>query len=52
MFYPEGVLSDSEEDLNTTSAWSNARTKSTEQGGDSSDASSERGESVQNTTTL
>ncbi|XP_056283636.1 synaptotagmin-14b isoform X4 [Pseudoliparis swirei] len=37
----EGVLS-SEEDLNTTSAWSNARTKSTEQGGDGSDASSER----------
>ncbi|XP_056283634.1 synaptotagmin-14b isoform X2 [Pseudoliparis swirei] len=42
----EGVLS-SEEDLNTTSAWSNARTKSTEQGGDGSDASSERANRIQ-----
>ncbi|KAK9531372.1 hypothetical protein VZT92_010800 [Zoarces viviparus] len=46
----EGVLSDSEEDKgpeavaqqNATSAWSNECKQSTEQGGDSSDASSER----------
>ncbi|XP_068432701.1 synaptotagmin-14b isoform X2 [Clinocottus analis] len=49
----EGVVSDSEEDRgpeaaaqkNTTSAWSNKSKQSAEQGGDSSEASSERGES-------
>lgn len=49
---PEGVLSDSEEDKgpeavaqqNTTSAWSGKRKQSNEQGGYSSEASSERGE--------
>lgn len=53
MFCPEGVLSDSEEEKgpeavaqqNTTSVWSNK--PSTEQGGYSSEASSERGESKQ-----
>lgn len=50
MFCAEGVLSDSEEDKgpeavaqqNTTSVWSSKQ--STEQGGYSSEASSERGE--------
>lgn len=54
MFCPEGVLSDSEEDKgpeaaaqqNATSAWSSKRKQSTEQGGYSSEASSERGECV------
>ncbi len=54
MFCAEGVLSDSEEDKgpeaaaqqNTTSVWSNKRKQSTEQGGYSSEASSERGETV------
>ncbi|XP_044232869.1 synaptotagmin-14b isoform X1 [Thunnus albacares] len=51
----EGVLSDSEEDRgpeaaaqqNTTSAWSSKRKQSTEQGGYSSEASSERANSIQ-----
>ncbi|XP_068564438.1 synaptotagmin-14b isoform X2 [Cebidichthys violaceus] len=51
----EGVLSDSEEDKgpeavaqqNTTSAWSNACKQSTEQGGYSSEASSERANRIQ-----
>ncbi|XP_051264049.1 synaptotagmin-14b isoform X2 [Dicentrarchus labrax] len=51
----EGVLSDSEEDKgpeavaqqNTTSAWSNKCKQSTEQGGYSSEASSERANSIQ-----
>ncbi|XP_076612677.1 synaptotagmin-14b isoform X1 [Chaetodon auriga] len=51
----EGVLSDSEEDKdpeavaqqNTTSVWSNKRKQSTEQGGYSSEASSERANSIQ-----
>uniref|UniRef100_A0A3Q1K422 C2 domain-containing protein n=1 Tax=Anabas testudineus TaxID=64144 RepID=A0A3Q1K422_ANATE len=55
VFCPEGVLSDSEEDRdpeavaqqNTTSVWSSKRKQSTEQGGFSSEASSERGSSIQ-----
>ncbi|XP_042359875.1 synaptotagmin-14-like [Plectropomus leopardus] len=55
LFCPEGVLSDSEEDKgpeavaqqNTTSAWSNKRKQSAEQGGYSSEASSERANSIQ-----
>ncbi|XP_044024800.1 synaptotagmin-14b isoform X2 [Siniperca chuatsi] len=51
----EGVLSDSEEDKgpeavaqqNTASEWGNKRTQSTEQGGYSSEASSERANSIQ-----
>ncbi|XP_059211812.1 synaptotagmin-14-like [Centropristis striata] len=51
----DGVVSDSEEDKgpeaaaqkNTTSAWSNKRKQSTEQGGYSSEASSERANSIQ-----
>lgn len=54
MFCPEGVLSDSEEDRgpeaaaqqNTTSVWSSKRKQSSEQGGYSSEASSEQGEYV------
>lgn len=54
VFCPEGVLSDSEEDRdpeavaqqNTTSVWSSKRKQSTEQGGFSSEASSERGEEI------
>lgn len=53
MFSPEGVVSDSEEEKgpeavaqqNTTSAWSSKHKQSHEQGGYSSEASSERGES-------
>lgn len=53
MFSPEGVVSDSEEEKgpeavaqqNTTSAWSSKHKQSNEQGGYSSEASSERGES-------
>ncbi|XP_038582259.1 synaptotagmin-14b isoform X1 [Micropterus salmoides] len=52
---PEGVLSDSEEDKgpeavaqqNTTSVWGNKHKQSTEQGGYSSEASSERANSIQ-----
>lgn len=59
MLCPEGVLSDSEEDKgpeavaqqNTTSAWSNKRKQSAEQGGYSSEASSGRGESTLSYTT-
>lgn len=57
MFCLEGVLSDSEEDRepeafaqqNTTSGWSSKSKKSTEQGGYSSEASSERGEATGDT---
>ncbi|XP_041815326.1 synaptotagmin-14b [Chelmon rostratus] len=52
---PEGVVSDSEEEKdpeavaqqNTTSVWSSKRKQSTEQGGYSSEASSERANSIQ-----
>lgn len=54
VFFAEGVVSDSEEDKgpeavaqqDTTSVWSSKRKQSTEQGGYSSEASSERGEDM------
>lgn len=60
VFCPEGVLSDSEEDRgpeavaqqNTTCVWSSKCKQSTEQGGYSSEASTERGEGTGSTDNL